>query len=89
MPKIKISLNDVRSTANSIATCGATHDSVIQAIKSAISLLDSGWEGEAKNRFKQIWSQKESTYNSFRGDISKFSTFVKDYVARMEAEDRL
>ena len=89
MPKIKINTNDVRSAAQSMATCGSTHNDVIRAINRAITDLDNGWEGEAKNRFKQIWQQHESTYNSFMGDITTFSSFLRNYLASMEAQDRL
>ena len=89
MPKIMIQTNDVRSASSKMSSVGQKHTDVIKAIKTAISLLDAGQEGEAKNKFKQIWGQHESTYMSFQGDITTFSNFLKNYVAKMEAEDKL
>ena len=89
MPKIKITKDTVRDASNKMTQAGAEHNAVIQSIERAVSALDQGWEGNAKDAFKRVWEQEGPKFKSFKDDIAKFGQFLKVYLGTMESEDRL
>ena len=89
MPKILITKDAVSDATNKIATAGSDHDAALTAIKNVVNALNSGWEGNAKDAFNQVWTKEGRDFESFRGDITKFSQFLKAYLQKMESEDVL
>ena len=87
MPKIRISLETLRSTAKSIAQCQTDQQDIISKISQMVETLRGGWEGEARLGFEAAFEAAKPMYQQFAPDLQKFADFLNMYSGKMEDVD--
>ncbi len=85
MSEIKIDTGKVREVANTISNNNTKLDSEFKAVENAISYIENGWVGAAKdgaidkfNQIKKLYFENATT--SRHASIQNHVKFLKEYI---------
>lgn len=87
---IKISLNEVTSTANQIRTLNNNLAARLEDIKREMNALSSTWNSDASNTIRSNFNALQPKFENFREIVTSYATFLDQTVnSYNSAEDAI
>jgi WXG100 family type VII secretion target len=87
---IKISLNEVQSTANQIRSLNQNLSARLDEIKNEMNALQNTWNSDASNTIRSNFNALQPKFENFREIVNSYSTFLDQTVnAYNAAEDAI
>lgn len=77
---IKISLDEVSGTAQSIRTLNTKMDALLKDAKSEIDKLSATWQSDAGEAIREKIAKRSATFEDYRKAIDSYATFLDDTV---------
>lgn len=84
---IKISLNEVSSTANQIRTLNQNLTSRLEDIKREMNALQSTWQSDASNTIRQNFNALQPKFEQFREIVDNYSKFLDQTVSAYDTTE--
>ncbi|WP_223592688.1 pore-forming ESAT-6 family protein [Neobacillus bataviensis] len=84
---IKISLNEVQSTANQIRTLNNNLAARLEDIKREMNALQSSWNSDASNTIRTNFNALQPTFENFREIVNSYATFLDQTVNAYNATE--
>lgn len=84
MAEIKVSAQQLNSTATELRSMNAQFSSEIDALNNCQQQLNSMWEGDAKNKFNTAYNQDREKMNQFKQTIDKFITALEQIAQKYQ-----
>ena len=88
MPSIKLTPELLEEKAGNLRSTAARNDDVIARLDGLIEALNADWEGDAYNAFRESYSQKRATFESFTEDMEIFASFLVKFADIMRQEEK-
>jgi len=87
---IKISLNEVQSTANQIRSLNQNLSARLDEIRNEMNALQNTWNSDASNTIRSNFNALQPKFENFREVVNSYSTFLDQTVnAYNAAEDAI
>lgn len=77
---IKISLDEVSATAQTIRTLNTKMNSLLEEAKGEIDKLASSWQSDGADAIREKISKRAATFEDYRKIIDSYATFLDDTV---------
>lgn len=77
---IKISLDEVSATAQTIRTLNTKMNTLLEEAKGEIDKLSASWQSEGGEAIREKISKRAATFEEYRKIIDSYATFLDDTV---------
>lgn len=84
---IKISLDEVSSTASTIRTLNTSMTSTLESIKKEMNNLASNWQSDAGETIRARFNTMSTSFEEYRKIVDSYATFLDDTVSTYETTE--
>lgn len=74
----------LQEAAGKIRQAQTSLEEVIGAMSSAVSALESGWQGDSHNAFVEVWEESRPAMEKLAEAIGKFAPELESVIKRQE-----
>lgn len=84
---IKISLDEVSSTAASIRTLNTSMNTTLENIKQEMNNLASTWQSDAGETIRSRFNTMSASFEEYKKIVDSYATFLDDTVSTYETTE--
>ncbi|MBR3833412.1 MAG: WXG100 family type VII secretion target [Lachnospiraceae bacterium] len=84
---IKISLDEVSSTASTIRTLNTSMNATLESIKKEMNNLSSTWQSDAGETIRTRFNTMSASFEEYKKIVDSYATFLDDTVSTYETTE--